>query len=72
MFGGGLLLSGRPSSPFQPMAAGLEGRLHAPGALSQIAFSKPAIVAGCKWREDGDVLELDLSQDLPGKLNTFA
>jgi len=44
---GGLLLSGRPSSPFQPMAAGLEG---------------------CKWREDGDVLELDLSQDLPGSL----
>eukprot|EP00439_Symbiodinium_sp_Y106_P025586 s3511_g3.t1 len=44
---GGLVLSGRPSSPFQPMAAGLEG---------------------CKWREDGDGLEFDLSQDLPGSL----
>ena len=45
------------------MAAGLEGRLY-----PKVCSSKPAILAGCKWREDGDGLEFDLSQDLPGKL----
>ena len=55
-------MSGRPSSPFQPMAAGLEGCWSSSGASSA-----KACWAGCKWREDADGLEFDLSQDLPGK-----
>ena len=65
--GGGFGLSGRPSSPFQPMAAGLEGQLPTPLISVKVETLKSrSHMPGFKWREDADGLDFDLSQDLPG------